>query len=68
MADETFSQEMGIEPINAPATSLEPVFQSDATNSLVMESLVETHKPPEPYSDVDKLADELETAIINLLL
>ena len=64
VADEAFPQEMGIEPINTPAPTLEPVFQPDNTNLLVAKPLTEMCTLPEPYSDMDVLADELETATI----
>ena len=67
VVDEAFWQEMGIKSINAPTTLSEFVFQTDITNPLVMEPQAETHKLLEPYSDMDVLADELETAIINSL-
>ena len=67
MVDQAFWQEMGIKSINAPTTLSELVFQPDITNPLVMEPLAETHKLLEPYSDMDVLADELETAVIGSL-
>ena len=48
-------------------TLSEPVFQPDTTNPLVMEPLGETCKLPEPYLDMDILADKPETAIIDSL-
>ena len=64
---EVFWQEMSIESIDAPTTLLEPVLWPDVTNSLVMEHLAETHDLLDPYSDMDLLADEMETAIIETL-
>ena len=58
---------MGIESIDAPTTLSEPMFQPDITNTLVMEYLAEAHKLADLYSDMDLLADELETAIIETL-
>ena len=56
-----------IKTINAPTTSLEPVFRPNVTNPLVMGPLGETCKLMDPYSDMDVFTDELETAIINTL-
>ena len=68
VADEAFQQEMGIKSIAAPTTLSEPVFWPDVTNTLVMEHLAETHKLPDPCSDMDVLVDELERGILNTLL
>ena len=65
--DVAFQQEMGIKSINTPAISLESMFQPDITNPLVMEPLAETCDLLYPYSDMDLLVDELETAIIETL-
>ena len=64
VADEAFWQEMGIEPIFTPTPTLGPVFQPNNTNLLVVEPLAEMHTWPEPCSDMDVLAEELETEII----
>ena len=58
-----FWWEMGIKCIDAPATLLEPMFWPNITNLLVVKPLAETYNLPDPYSDMDMLADELETAI-----
>ena len=64
MVDEVFQQEIGIKLINTPAPTSGPVFQPNDTNLLVVEPLAEMCALPEPYSDVDVLNNELETAII----
>ena len=58
---------MGIKSTDTPATSLEPMFWPDITTPLVTEPLAETHKLPDPYSNMDTLVDELETAILKAL-
>ena len=58
---------MGIKSIDTPATSLEPMFWPDIITPLVIEPLAETHKLPDPYSNMDILVDELETAILKAL-